>query len=109
MCAELHRSPSGRSMDGRSPRPLARDEDENSADGDETVLEGRHGQDGELGSVFQRKYSKQPPAPGWPAGTGLQENTVKYKGYKTVHVLCGSSHNSFVFKNDLSGFCLWLF
>lgn len=80
-------------MDSRSPRPLARDEDENSADGNETVLEGRHGQDGELGSVFQRKYSKQPPAPGWPAGTGLQESTGIYNGYKTARVLYSSFHS----------------
>lgn len=61
---------------GASPRPLARDEDENSADGDQPVLEGVHGQDGELGSILQRKDSKQPPAPGRTAGTGLWgENT----------------------------------
>lgn len=59
---------------GQSPRPLARDEDEDPADGDETVFEGGHGQDGELGSILQRKDSEQPPAPGWTAGTGLQEN-----------------------------------
>lgn len=85
-------------MDGRSPRPLACDEDENSADGNETVLEGRHGQDGELGSVFQRKYSKQPPAPGRPAGTGLQENTVIHNGYKTARVLYSSFHSISEFK-----------
>lgn len=105
MCAELHRSPSGRSTDGRSPRPLACDEDENSADGNETVLEGRHGQDGELGSVFQRKYSKQPPAPGWPAGTGLQENTVIYNGYKA---LCMCPLRLFTTQVCIKTSCLWV-
>lgn len=60
---------------GQSPQPLARNEDENSADGNEAVLEGGHRQDGELGPILQRKYSKQPPAPRRTTGTGLQENT----------------------------------
>lgn len=63
-----------------SPRPLAGDEDENSADGDEPVLEGGHGEDGELGSVLQRKDGEEPPAPGWTAGTGLSGG----KGRRTV-------------------------
>lgn len=57
----------------RSPRPFSGDEDENSADGDKAVLEGGHGEDGELSSVFQWKYGEEPPAPGWTAGTGLSK------------------------------------
>lgn len=56
----------------RSPRPPPADEDEDPADGDEAVLEGGHGQDGELGSVLQREDGEQPPAPGRTTGTGLQ-------------------------------------
>lgn len=63
---------------GQSPRPLARDEYENPADGDEAVLEGGHGQDGELGSILQRKDSEQPPVPGRTTGTALQERKDIY-------------------------------
>ena len=61
-------------MARRSSWPLACDEDEDPADGDEAVLEGGHGQNGELGPVLQREDGKQPPAPGRTTGTGLQEN-----------------------------------
>lgn len=55
-----------------SPRPLASDEDEDPSDGYEAVLEGGHGQDGELGSVLQWKDGEQPPAPGGAIGYGLE-------------------------------------
>lgn len=54
-----------------SPWPLASDKDEDSSDGNEAILEGGHGQDCELGTVFQGKNSEQPPGPGWTTGTGL--------------------------------------
>lgn len=59
---------------GWSPRPFACDKDEHSADGDEAVFEWGHGEDGELGTILQRKNSKKPPAPGRTAGTDLQED-----------------------------------
>lgn len=58
--------------EAESPRPLAGDEDEDPSDGDEAVLEGVHGQDGELGSVLQRKDGEEPPAPGRAFGNRLE-------------------------------------
>lgn len=76
----------------RSPRPLASDEDEDPADGDEAVLEGVHGQDGELGSVLQGKDGEQPPAPGGTIGYGLwvwifAGEMSKVAEYLTLHVV----------------------
>jgi len=76
--SELHRCPSSSAQAaGVSPRPLASHEDEDPSYGDEAVLEGGHGQDGELGSILQWKDSEQPPTPSWTAGTSLQENKVE--------------------------------
>lgn len=56
----------------RSSGSLARDEDQDPADGNEAVLEGGHGQDGELGTVVQRQHSQQPPSPRWTTGITLE-------------------------------------
>lgn len=55
----------------RSSGSLARDEDQDPADGNEAVLEGGHGQDGELGTVVKRQHCQQPPSPRWTTGITL--------------------------------------
>lgn len=75
---------------GSSPGPLPCDEDENSADGDQPILEGGHGQDGELGPALQGKNRQEPPVPGRPAGQSLQKQRstplepLHYTGDTTV-------------------------
>ena len=59
----------------KSSRPLPRDKDEDPADGDEAVFQGGHGQDGELGTVFQRQNRQKPPTPGRTTCTALRGRT----------------------------------
>lgn len=56
----------------RSSRTLPGDEDEHSADGDESVFQGGHGEDGELSFILERQHSQQPPTPRRPTGVPLK-------------------------------------
>lgn len=95
-------------MAGQSPRPLACNEDENSADGNEAVLEGGHGQDGELSSILQWKDSKQPPTPGGTTGTGLQEIKYTYGVRKQGFKRAGCPSGIFLEHLHIFGFTVFM-
>ena len=53
---------------GPSPGLLPRDEYKDPANGNQPVLEGGHGEDGELGPALQGENRQEPPVPGGATG-----------------------------------------